>query len=126
MQKLLFLLITLQHVGIWSTKIDYLDVRAALQAETRCMIKERRSCAPLMRQESQCPIDSRKSQLSTTLDGGHRDDRLWSMGFFFLDHKGKVFSFDPRTGQKIEFHTDTWWMGSDDEVGATGERQQKY
>ena len=33
--KLLFLPITLQHVGIWSTKIQYLYVRAALQAETK-------------------------------------------------------------------------------------------
>ena len=38
--KLLFLPITLQHVGVWSTKIHYLDVCAALQAETKCMIKE--------------------------------------------------------------------------------------
>ena len=45
----------LQHVGIWSTKIHYLDVRAALQAETKCMIKEKRSCAPKLRQESQRP-----------------------------------------------------------------------
>ena len=44
--KLLFLPITLQHVGIWSTKIHFLDVRTAQQAETRCMIKERGSCAP--------------------------------------------------------------------------------
>ena len=44
--KLLFLLITLQHVGIWSTKIHYWDVRTALQAETKCMTKESGSCAP--------------------------------------------------------------------------------
>ena len=28
-------------------------------------------------------IESRKSRLSMTLDGGHRDDRLWSMGLFW-------------------------------------------
>ena len=39
--KLLFLSITLQHVGIWSTKTSYWDVGTALQAETKCMIKER-------------------------------------------------------------------------------------
>ena len=44
--KLLFLLITLQNVGIWSTKIHYWDVRTALQAETKFMIKESGSCAP--------------------------------------------------------------------------------
>ena len=44
--KLLFLLITLQHVGIWSTKIHCWDVRPALEAETKCMIKESGSCAP--------------------------------------------------------------------------------
>ena len=38
--KLLFLPITLQHVGIWSTKTPHLDVRTALQAEAKCMIKE--------------------------------------------------------------------------------------
>ena len=43
--KLLFLPITLQHVGIWSTKIHYWDVRTALQAETKCMTKESGSCA---------------------------------------------------------------------------------
>ena len=42
-----------------------------------------------------------KSQLPTTLDGGHRDDGLWSMGLFWTA-KTK-FQFDPRTGQKIEF-----------------------
>ena len=36
----LWFLPTLQQVGIWSTKIHYLDVRTALQAETKCMIKE--------------------------------------------------------------------------------------
>ena len=44
--KLLFLQITLQNVGIWSTKIHYWDVRTALQAETKFMIKESGSCAP--------------------------------------------------------------------------------
>ena len=44
--KLLFLPTTLQHVDIWSTKIPHLDVRTALQAETKCMTKERGSCAP--------------------------------------------------------------------------------
>ena len=34
MQKLLFLPIAVQHVGIWSTKAPYSDVRTALQAET--------------------------------------------------------------------------------------------
>ena len=53
--KLLFLLITLQHVGIWSTKIHNWDVRTALQAETKCMIKESGSCAPCMRPESRWP-----------------------------------------------------------------------
>ena len=43
--KLLFLPI-LQHVGICSTKIHHLDVRTALQAETKCMIKESGSSAP--------------------------------------------------------------------------------
>ena len=42
--KLLFLPITLQHMDFWSTKISYLDVRTALQAETKCMTKERGSC----------------------------------------------------------------------------------
>ena len=45
--------ITLQHAGIWSTKIHYWDVRTALQAETKFMTKESGSCAPLMRPESQ-------------------------------------------------------------------------
>ena len=36
--KLLFLLITLQHVGIWSTKIHYWDVRTALQAERQHLV----------------------------------------------------------------------------------------
>ena len=53
--KLLFLQITLEHVSIWSTKIHFWDLRAALQAETRFMTKERGSCAPLMRPESQWP-----------------------------------------------------------------------
>ena len=51
--KLLFLPITLQHVDISSTKTLYLDVRTALQAETKCMTKERGSCAPWNEQESQ-------------------------------------------------------------------------
>ena len=59
--KLLFLPITLQHVGIWPTKTPYLDVRTALQAEIKCMIKERGSCAPWMRQESQWPSGGEKS-----------------------------------------------------------------
>ena len=59
--KLLFLPITLQHVDFWSTKIHYLDVRIALQAETKCMVKERGSCAPQMRQESQWPSREEKS-----------------------------------------------------------------
>ena len=42
--KLLFLPITLQHVDIWSTKIPYLDVRTALQAETKYMTKGRILC----------------------------------------------------------------------------------
>ena len=57
-----------------------------------------------------------KSQLSTTLDGGHRDDGLWSMGLFW--------TAKTRFKAKDRVHADTWWMGSDDEVGATGERQQ--
>ena len=52
---------TLQHVGIWSTKTPYLDVRTALQAETKCMIKERGSCEPKMRQESQWPSRAEES-----------------------------------------------------------------
>ena len=44
--KLLFSLITLQHVGIWSTKIHYWDVRTALLSETKCMVKESGSSAP--------------------------------------------------------------------------------
>ena len=59
--KLLFLPITLQHVGIWSTKTPFLDARTALQAETKCMTKERGSCAPLMRQECQWPSRAEKS-----------------------------------------------------------------
>ena len=59
--KLLFLLITLQHVGIWSTKIHCWDVRPALEAETKCMIKESGSCAPWVRQESQWPSRAGKS-----------------------------------------------------------------
>ena len=51
----------LQHVCIWSTKTPYLDVRAALQAETKCMIKERGFCAPQMRQESRWPSRAEKS-----------------------------------------------------------------
>ena len=38
--------VNLQHVGIWSTKVHFLDVRTALQAETKCVAKERESCAP--------------------------------------------------------------------------------
>ena len=59
--KPFFLIITLQHVGIWFTQTHYLDVRTALQAETKCMIKERGSCAPQMRQESQWPSRAEKS-----------------------------------------------------------------
>ena len=73
--KLLFLPITL-------TKTHYLDVRTALQAETKCVIKERGSCAPWMIQKANGHREQ-KSPLSTTLDGGHRDDRLWSMGLFW-------------------------------------------
>ena len=65
--KLLFLPITLQHVGIWSTKTPSLDVRTALQAETKCMIIERVSCAPLMRQESQRPSRAEKSTVDSPL-----------------------------------------------------------
>ena len=61
--KLLFLPITLQHVGIWSTKTHFMDVRTALHAETKCMIKERGSCAPQMRQESQWPSRAVKSSV---------------------------------------------------------------
>ena len=43
---------------------------------------------------------------------------------FALDHKGKVSVFDPQNRAKDRVHADTGWMGSDDEVGATGERQQ--
>ena len=63
-----------------------------------------------------------KSQLPTTLDGGHRDDGLWSM-VSFLDRKDK-FSVLIREQGKDRVHADTWWMGSDDEVGATRESQQ--
>ena len=45
----------------WSTKIYYLDVRTALQAETKCMTKERGSCAPQMEQENQWPSRADKS-----------------------------------------------------------------
>ena len=77
-----------------------------------------------------CTLDETESQwqsraesrLSTTLDGGHRDDGLWSLGLFWTTKTR--FQFDPRTGQKIEFTADTRRMGSDDEVGTTGESQQ--
>ena len=59
--KLLLLLIILQHVGMWSTKIHYWDVRTARQAETKCMIKESGSCAPWMRPECQWPSRAEKS-----------------------------------------------------------------
>ena len=59
--KLLFLPITLQHVDNWSTKTPYLDVRTAPQAETKCMTKEKGSCAPWMEQESQWPSRAEKS-----------------------------------------------------------------
>ena len=59
--KLLFLPVTLQHVGIWSTKIHNLDVHTALQAETQCMTNESGSCAPQMRPESQWPSRAEKS-----------------------------------------------------------------
>ena len=29
-----------------------------------------------------------------------------------------TFSFDPRTGQKIDFTPDMWWVGLDNDVGA--------
>ena len=38
--KLLFLLITMQHVGIWSTKIHYWNVRTALQKRILCTLDE--------------------------------------------------------------------------------------
>ena len=59
--KLLFLPITLQHVDFWSTMIHHPDVRAALQAETKRMTKERGSCAPLMEQESRWPSRAEQS-----------------------------------------------------------------
>ena len=59
--KLLFLPITLQHVDNWSTKTPYLEVRTAPQAETKCMTKEKGSCAPWMEQESQWPSRAEKS-----------------------------------------------------------------
>ena len=59
--KLLFLPTTLQHVDHWSTKTPYLDVRTASQAETKCMSKEKGSCAPWMEQESQWPSRAEES-----------------------------------------------------------------
>ena len=98
--KLLFLPITLQHAGIWSTKTQYLDARTALQAETKCMIKERGSCAPWMRQESRWPsgaeqVDCRRPLMAVT---EMTDCGRWAC--FGPQRQG--FSFDPRTGQKIE------------------------
>ena len=59
--KLLFLPVTLLQVDMCFTKILYLDVRKAQQAETKCVIKERGSCAPQMEQESQWPKRAEKS-----------------------------------------------------------------
>ena len=53
-------------------KTPYLDVRTALLAETKCMIKERGYCAPWMRQESQWPSRAEKS---TVDDPGWRSPR---------------------------------------------------
>ena len=45
--------LTLRRVGICFTKDSYSDVGTALQAETKCMTKEREACAPWMHRESQ-------------------------------------------------------------------------
>ena len=58
--ELLFLPFNLQHVGIRSTLTHHVDVRTALQSETMCVIKERESCAPWTRQESQLPSRAEK------------------------------------------------------------------
>ena len=78
--KLLFLLITLQHVGIWSTKIHYLDVRTALQAETKVYDQGKRILCTLDETRKPTAIESRRVNCRRPLTGSHRDDRLWSMG----------------------------------------------
>ena len=99
--KLLFLPITLQHVGIWSTKTPNLDVRTALQAVTKCMTKERGSCAPWMRPESQWAIESNKVNCRRPLLAVTETTDCGRWVCFGPQRQG--FSFDPRTGQKIEF-----------------------
>ena len=96
--KLLFL-ITLQHVGIWSTKIHCWDVRTALQAETRCLIKESGSCAPSMRPESQRPsradkVDCRRPLMAIT---EMTDCGRWVC----IGPQKRGFNFDPRTGKRL-------------------------
>ena len=68
--------------------------------KVKCMIQERRSFAPQMRQESQWPSRA-QGQLSTLLDGGHQDDSCGRWVCFGSRRQG--FRHDPRTEQKIEF-----------------------
>ena len=97
--KLLFLPITLQHVGIWSTEIRFLDARTALQAETKCITKERGSFAPWMRPESQWPWRAEK----LTVDDLKWQSLRWQIVVdgFVSDHKGKVSVLIREQGQRL-------------------------
>ena len=90
--KLLFLLITMQHVGIWSTKIHYWNVRTALQKRILCTLDE---TGKPMAIESR-KVDCRRPLMAVT---EMTDCGRWVC--FGPQRQG--FSFDPRTGQKIEF-----------------------
>ena len=100
--KLLFLIITLQHVGIWSTKIHCWDMRTALQAETKFMIKEsKRILCTLDETGKPMAIESRKVDCRRPFMGVTEmtDCGRWVC----VGPQRQGFSFDPRTGQKIEF-----------------------
>ena len=99
--KLLFLPTTLQHVGIWYTKIHHLDVRIALQAETKCMIKGKRILCTLHETGKPMAIESRKVNCRRPLIAVTEmtDCGRW----FGFGPPRQGFSFDPKTGQKIEF-----------------------
>ena len=85
MQKLLFLPIALQHVGIWSTKTPYSDVRTALQAETVYGQGKWILCT-LDGTGKTMAIESRNVNYRRPLDGGHRDGKTVVDGIV-LDHK---------------------------------------
>ena len=106
--KLLFLPTTQRHVGIWSTKIHYWDVRTALQAETKCMIKLSGSCAPY---ETGKPmsIESRKVNCRRPLMAV-TDMTDCVVDGFVLDHKGKVSVLIREQGKRLSSrrHSGGW------------------